>query len=220
VAMLAILIPCSARSVIIFALVAYALGPYWALGVYFFNLLVIGILGRLSTFLLPEISPGLLMEIPEYRLPTFLNVARKSWHSLREFVVIAWPILIVGSLVLSLLKYFGFESYINAVVSPFTVLLGLPPAVGVTLLFGIMRKELALVMLTEALGTTQITTALTLTQLLTFTIFVIFYIPCAATIAALSREIGWKGAATAVVSTLALATVLALLTRGFGALVF
>jgi ferrous iron transport protein B len=220
VAMLAILIPCSARSVIIFALVAYALGPYWALGVYFFNLLVIGILGRLSTFLLPEVSPGLLMEIPEYRLPTWKNVARKSWHSLKEFIVVAWPILIVGSLVLSLLKYFGFESYINAACAPFTSLLGLPAAVGVTLLFGIMRKELSLVMLTEALGTTQITTAMTLTQLLTFTVFVIFYIPCAATIAALSREIGWKGAATAVVSTLALATVLALLARAFGTLVF
>ncbi len=220
VAMLAILIPCSARSVIIFALVAYALGPYWALGVYFFNLLVIGVLGRLSTFLLPEVSPGLLMEIPEYRLPTWKNVARKSWHSLKEFVVIAWPILIVGSLVLSLLKYYGFETYVNEACRPFTALLGLPAAVGVTLLFGIMRKELSLIMLTEALGTTHITAALTLTQLLTFTVFVIFYIPCAATIAALSREIGWKGAATAVVSTLALATVLALLARAFGALVF
>jgi ferrous iron transport protein B len=220
VAMLAILIPCSARSVVIFALVAYALGPYWALGVYFFNLLVIGILGRLSTFILPEVSPGLLMEIPEYRLPTWVNVARKSWHSLKEFVVVAWPILIVGSLVLSLLKYYGLESYLNAACAPFTALLGLPAAVGVTLLFGIMRKELSIIMLTEALGTTQITTVLTHTQLLTFTIFVIFYIPCAATIAALSREIGWKGAGTAVVSTLALATVLALLARGFGALVF
>jgi ferrous iron transport protein B len=220
VAMLAILIPCSARSVVIFALVAYALGPYWALGVYFFNLLVIGILGRLSTFILPEVSPGLLMEIPEYRPPTWVNVARKSWHSLKEFVVVAWPILIVGSLVLSLLKYYGLESYLNAACAPFTALLGLPAAVGVTLLFGIMRKELSIIMLTEALGTTQITTALTQAQLLTFTIFVIFYIPCAATIAALSREIGWKGAATAVVSTLALATVLAVLARGFGALVF
>ncbi|MCX5889276.1 MAG: ferrous iron transport protein B [Deltaproteobacteria bacterium] len=220
VAMLAILIPCSARSVIIFALVAYALGPYWALGVYFFNLLVIGILGRLSTLLLPEVSPGLLMEIPEYRLPTWVNVAHKSWHSLKEFVVIAWPILIVGSLVLSLLKYYGFETYVNEACRPFTALLGLPAAVGVTLLFGIMRKELSLIMLTEALGTTHITAALTLTQILTFTVFVIFYIPCAATIAALSREIGWKGAATAVISTLALATILALLTRGFGALVF
>jgi len=220
VAMLAILIPCSARSVVIFALVAYALGPYWALGVYFFNLVVIALLGKVSTWILPEVSPGLLMEIPEYRLPTLKNVSRKSWISLKEFIVVAWPILIVGSLILSLLKYFGFESYVNAACQPFTTLLGLPAAVGVTLLFGIMRKELSVIMLAEALGTTHITSALSLTQLLTFTVFVIFYIPCAATVAAMSREIGWKGAAVAVVSTLVLATGLALLTRGFGALVF
>jgi ferrous iron transport protein B len=147
-------------------------------------------------------------------------VARKSWHSLKEFIVVAWPILILGSLVLSLLKYFGFESYVNEACRPFTTLLGLPAAVGVTLLFGIMRKELSIIMLTEALGTTHITEVLSLAQLLTFTIFVLFYIPCAATIAALSREIGWKGAAVAVVSSLALATGLALLARAFGALVF
>ena len=220
VAMLAVLIPCSARSVIIFALVAYALGPYWALGVYFFNLLVIGILGRISTWILPEVSPGLLMEIPEYRRPTWHNVWRKSWHSLKEFIVVAWPILIIGSLVLSLLKFFGLEAYVNQAFSPFTTLLGLPAAVGITLIFGIMRRELSLIMLTEALGTSQITAALTAAQLLTFTIFVLFYIPCASTIAALSRELGWKGAATAALCSLALATGLALLTRAFGAVVF
>jgi len=220
VAMLAILIPCSARSVIIFALVAYALGPYWALGVYLFNLVVIAALGRLSTLVLPEVSPGLLMEIPEYRFPTVHNVVRKSWHSLKDFIVVAWPILIVGSLVLSLLKFYGLETYVNEATRPFTALLGLPAAVGSTLIFGIMRKELSLIMLTEALGTTHITSALTLSQLLTFTVFVLFYIPCASTIAALSRELGWKGAAAAVVCSLALATALGLLTRGFGGLVF
>jgi len=220
VALLSVLIPCSARSVIIFALVAYALGPYWALGVYLVNLLVIAALGRLSTLVLPEVSPGLLMEIPEYRLPTLSNVLRKSWHSLKDFIVVAWPILIAGSLVLSLLKFYGLEHYVNEATRPFTALLGLPMAVGVTLLFGIMRKELSIIMLAEALGTTHLTSALTLGQLLTFTVFVLFYIPCASTIAALSRELGWKGAALAVVFSLALATALGLLTRGFGMMVF
>lgn len=220
VSMLAVLVPCSARSVIIFALVAYALGPYWALGVYFFNLVVIAFLGKVSTWILPEVSPGLLMEIPEYRFPTWTNVWHKSWHSLKEFIVIAWPILIVGSLVLSLLQFYHLEVYVNDLCRPFTAVLGLPAALGTTLIFGIMRKELALVMLAEALGTPQITTALTLTQLLTFTIFVLFYIPCASTVAAMSRELGWKGAATAVALSLILALILALLTRGFGALVF
>ncbi len=81
-----------------------------------------------------------------------------------------------------------------------------------------MRKELSLVMLNEALGTTQLETVLTQTQLLTFTIFMLFYIPCAATIAALSREIGWRGAASAVIASLALALALGVLTRMFGVL--
>jgi ferrous iron transport protein B len=220
VSMLAVLVPCSARSVIIFALVAYALGPYWALGVYFLNLVVIALLGKVSTWVLPEVSPGLLMEIPEYRFPTLKNVARKSWHTLKEFIVVAWPILIVGSLILSLLQFYHWEVYVNDFCRPFTYILGLPSAVGTTLIFGVMRKELSLVMLTEALGTPQITTAMTLTQLLTFTIFVLFYVPCASTIAAMSRELGWKGAAAAAGLSLILALILGMLTRGFGALVF
>ncbi len=220
VAMLAVLIPCSARSVIIFALVAYAIGPYAALAVYFLNLLIIAVLGRLSTWILPEISPGLLMEIPEYRMPTWSNVVHKTWRSLKDFIVVAWPILIIGSLVLSLLKFYGFDAHINGLLSPLTGLLGLPDKVGTTLIFGIMRKELSLVMLNEALGTNQLHTVLTQVQLLTFTVFVLFYIPCASTVAALSRELGWKGAATAVVGSLALAIALGLLTRMVGMLIF
>ena len=220
VALLAILIPCSARSVIIFALVAYAIGPMYALGVYFLNLVVIAALGRISTAILPEVSPGLIMEIPEYRLPTWKNVLRKSWRSLKDFIIVAWPILIAGSLILSLLKYYQLDVLLNQTLVPLTALLGLPAAVGTTLIFGIMRKELALVMLNEALGTTQLQTVLTQTQLLTFTIFMLFYIPCAATIAALGREVGWRGAAVAVGASLALALALGVLTRAVGTLIF
>jgi ferrous iron transport protein B len=76
------------------------------------------------------------------------------------------------------------------------------------------------VMLNEALGTTDLQTVLTQTQLLTFTIFMLFYIPCAATIAALSREVGWRGATVAVAGSLALALALGLLARAVGTLLF
>jgi ferrous iron transport protein B len=192
----------------------------YALGVYFLNLVIIAALGRVSTLMLSEVSPGLILEIPEYRLPTWKNVVRKSWRSLKDFIIVAWPILIVGSLILSLLKYYGLEVFLNQALMPLTALLDLPAAVGTTLIFGIMRKELALVMLNEALGTTQLQTVLTQTQLLTFTIFMLFYIPCAATIAALGREIGWRGAAVAVVASLALALALGVLARIAGTFIF
>jgi ferrous iron transport protein B len=54
------------------------------------------------------------------------------------------------------------------------------------------------------------------TQILAFTIFVTFYIPCLATIGVLWKEIGRRGALLAVLLTLATATVLGLLTRLLG----
>lgn len=129
--------------------------------------------------------------------------------------MIAWPILIAGSALLALMEYGGIERYINWAISPLTYLLGLPFSVGVTLIFGLMRKELSMIMLTQALGTTQVLTVMTKTRVMVFTVFVIFYIPCLATIAALWKEIGKKGALLAVFFTLSVAILLALMTRIF-----
>jgi len=70
--------------------------------------------------------------------------------------------------------------------------LGLPVVVGVTLIFGVLAKELSLVLLYAALGTSDIISVMSTTQILTFTLFVTFYVPCVATIAAQIREIGWR----------------------------
>jgi ferrous iron transport protein B len=70
-------------------------------------------------------------------------------------------------------------------------------------------------MLTQALGTTQVLTVMSKSQIMVFTVFVTFYIPCLATIAALWREIGKKGALLAILITLSVAVVLAFATRLF-----
>jgi ferrous iron transport protein B len=113
------------------------------------------------------------------------------------------------------MEYAGVERHINWALSPLTHLLNLPTSVGTTLIFGLLRKELSLIMLTQALGTTQVLTVMTKTQVMVFTVFVTFYIPCLATIAALWREIGRKGALVAIVLTLSVAIVFALMTRIF-----
>jgi ferrous iron transport protein B len=73
-AILAILIPCSARTVIIMGLVFYYLGPNYALGIYVINLLVIGLAGKILTRMYPEVTPGLLLEVPNYHLPSYKGV--------------------------------------------------------------------------------------------------------------------------------------------------
>jgi ferrous iron transport protein B len=191
-AALATLVPCAARLAVVFGLVAFYLGPLAAFALYLYNLLIIALTGRILSSLMPEDTPGLLLEMPAYRIPTFKNVFGKAWFRMREFVVEAWPLLIVGSGILAALNYFNAAVVFNWIVRPLTWSLGLPLEVGVPLIFGILRKELSLVMLSQALGTVKFDAALSVPQMVTYTTFVMFYIPCLATLAMLKRELGMR----------------------------
>lgn len=217
-AALAVLVPCSARLAVVFGLVAFYLGPLWALAIYLFNILVIAFMGRLLSRLLPEETPGLIMEMPVYRIPTFKTVFGKAWFRVREFLVVAWPLLIVGSLALALLTYFNISPALNWTLRPVTWLLGLPAETGVPLIFGVLRKELSLIMLRQALGGADFSTVLTPLQMLTFTVFVVFYIPCLPTLAALRRELGTRSMLIIAGFTMIVALAAALLTHGLGSL--
>jgi ferrous iron transport protein B len=169
---------------------------------------------------LPEITPGLILEMPSYHVPSLKSIILKTWLRVKEFIYIAWPLLIGGSMVLSYLNYTGVDYYINQALSPLTLLLGLPAVVGITLIFGILKKELSLVMLIQAVGTSHLLTVLTRTQILTFTVFVIFYVPCVATLGVLYREFGFKKMMAITIITVGLAILLALMVRMGGQILF
>ena len=194
-AALATMVPCAARLAVIFGLAAFYLGPWVAVGIYFYNLLVISITGRIISLFLPEDSPGLIIEMPVYRVPTLRTVTSKAWFRVREFVVEAWPVLIIGSIILAGMNFFSITPYLDRVFRPFTWALGIPAEVGTPLIFGIFRKELSLLMLAQAFGTTNFANVLTPEQMVTFTVFVVFYIPCLATMITIKNELGWKNMA-------------------------
>jgi len=178
------------------------------------TLVIIALAGRRLLHFLPEATPGMILEVPSYRLPQLRALLAKVWYRMREFVVIAWPILIAGSVVLSLLEAFELAQPINALLAPFTsTLLGLPAAVGITLIFGVLRKELAIVMLVQALGTSDFSSVMTNGQLLTFTVFTIFYVPCLGTLAMLRSVSGVRGMLAALGLTTLVATLGALVFR-------
>jgi ferrous iron transport protein B len=211
-------IPCSARTIVIYGLVAAYIGPLWALMIYLLNIVIVVLIGVIFARTMSGRSPGLILEIPDLSLPVPRTMLAKTWLSLKEFIVIAWPLLIVTSAVLAVLEWAGADRFLNLALSPLTVvLLGLPAAVGVTLIFGVLRKELTLVMLVQALGTTDVAAVLSTSQLLTFTLFVVFYVPCLATIAAMTREVGWKDTAWISLLTFVVAVVVALAGRLLGA---
>lgn len=207
-------IPCAARTTIIFALVGFYLGPGHALSLYLVNILVIAAAGKIISRMRPEISPGLIIEIPSYKLPGTRAILSKIWFRLREFIVIAWPILIVGSIILSLLEFFKLSEPINGILAPFTTgILGLPEETSITLIFGILRKELTIIMLVQALGTSDFATVMTTGQMMVFTVFTLFYVPCLATLAMLRSVIGARGMIFTLFFTTAVATLLALIFR-------
>ncbi len=209
-------IPCSARTTIILALVAFYLGPFWALGFYAANVLLVAALGRLVSVFLKEPSPGLILEIPSLKVPRLSNVARKTWYQLYSFIKFAWPLLIAGSIVLSLLDFFRADGAINDFLAPLVVRgLGLPHELGITLVFGFLRKELSLIMMLQALGVDyrNLLTVVTREQIIVFTVFVSFFIPCLSTCAVLWKEIGKKWAAVAVSLSIAVAVALSWLAR-------
>ncbi len=212
-ATLATMVPCAARLTVVFGLAAFYLGPAYALGIYALNLLVVAMTGAILTRVLPEETPGLILEMPVYRMPTLRTVVAKGFYRIKEFVTVAWPVLIAGSIVLSLLDFFQLDEVINSLLTPMTWLLGLPAAAGTTLIFGVLRKELALVMLRQALNTNNVAAVLSSAQILTFTVFVVFYIPCLATLAALNRELGRRNMVGVAVLTTIIALALALATR-------
>jgi ferrous iron transport protein B len=119
------------------------------------------------------------------------------------------------------MDFYGFSSVFNNLLSPLTSnLLGLPLVVGVPLILSILRKELALIMLSQALNTVGMSLVnLTYPQMLTFAVFTTFFVPCFTSIGMICKEIGWKTAVQSTLLTLLLATLLATMTRFLAALI-
>lgn len=205
----ATLIPCAARSVVIMGLVAEYVGFTWAVILYILDLALIFIIGHIAKVTLPGESFGLIMEMPQYRMPSMSVTAKRTWIKLQHFITEAFPIMVAGNLVIQLADMAGLLNFVQIVLKPVTVgWLGLPMAVGVTLIFGILRKELTLILLASVLGTTNFALVLTPVQMFVFAFVVMIYVPCIATIGALVKEFGLKKALSMSLIEIALAVFL------------
>ena len=189
------LIPCTARTIVILALVGRFIGPLYALSLYIVDLALVFILGRVAYRTIPGEPVGLIMEMPSYRRPSSNVVLKQTWFRLSGFIKMAIPVIVGAGVVIKVLEIAGALDVISELMSPVTVtMLGLPSAIGVLLIIGILRKELTILMLATLLGTTNFAAVLTPTQMYVFAFVVMMYIPCIATIAALVQEFGWRRA--------------------------
>ncbi|MDO8339860.1 MAG: ferrous iron transport protein B [Candidatus Burarchaeum sp.] len=189
------LIPCSARTIVILGLVAAFVGIEWALALYIIDLVIVLLLGRLALRALPGKGAGLMMEMHAYRMPSPGIVAKQTWARTKSLIYIVFPIYIVGSALMQLAYAAGLLAPVNSLLAPITVgWLGLPEITGIMLVFGVVRKELTILMLAALVGTTQFALVLSPVQMMVLALVTMLYIPCLATISALAREFDMRTA--------------------------
>lgn len=206
------LTPCSART----AVVAGAVGHYvgWTAALLLFAIVaVLGVgTGVALDRLLPGRPVGLVMEMFPFRAPCWRALLRRTWSRFDGFVRVAFPVVLGGSLLLGVLYETGLVWALAAPMAPVVEgWLGLPAVAGLTLLFAVLRKELALqLLLTLAVvryggGTREITQFMDAGQIFVYALVNTLYVPCAATVAVLARELGWRRALGVSALTVALA---------------
>ncbi|MHA1273445.1 MAG: ferrous iron transport protein B [Promethearchaeota archaeon] len=189
------LIPCAAVMTVVLGLVGRYLGLYWVLFLFLINFIVIIIVGKILNKVMPGQCVELIMELHEYRAPNVNVILKQTWVRTKEFVYKAMPIIIILGMILEILFEFRLLDPINIVLSPVTVFwLGLPLITGVFLIYGILRKELTLVLLGVLAASLQlsITDLLTPVQMITFCLVTMLYIPCFATIVIIAKNTSWK----------------------------
>jgi ferrous iron transport protein B len=213
-ALLITFLPCSARSALILALGGKYLGGFGVFGLFMLAPIVVSLIGKLLKRRYPETTPGMIQHIPPYALPKVRRLLWNTWERSRDIVTIVLPLLVAGSITLALLAHFGMDRWINLALLPITHgWLGLPAELGVPLLFGILRKELSLLMVFQALGTQELAGVLSATQIATFLAFLTFYVPCVSTFAMMLKLLGRREAFFSVALSVGAALVVALAVR-------
>ena len=178
------------------------------------------------TFLKGEAVP-FVMELPNYRMPGFKNVARLLWDKAKDFIERAFTVIFVASIVIWFFQ--TFDMHLNSVkyshdsmlaavsgwIAPVFAPLGFGDWRIVTaLVSGFMAKESVVSTLSVLFGDTDaVMSVLSTVSAAALLVFCLLYTPCVAAIAAIRRELGDKYAAIVVIMQCVIAWVVAYLVR-------
>ncbi len=199
-------VPCSAQTAIIIGSVGKFAGPWWALLIYVILMAMLVILGLALHKAIKFEPTGMCIEIPDMRLPSARQTAVKTYIRLKEFLTIAFPLLLAGSVVIEILLSFGILQTALRPVGPFMVtVLGLPSIAAVALVFGVLRKEMALQMMMVLGGSSNLALILTNHQMFVFALVMAIFMPCIAAFAVMLKEFGLKSTAAIAAASMGLA---------------
>jgi ferrous iron transport protein B len=180
--LISIAVPCAALQAMIFGLVGREGGQYVAVvyGTLFSVWIIVGII---LNRMVKGFSPELLIEIPPYRLPTGRAILLKLWMRVRGFLIEAVPIILGAVLVINVMHVLGVFSAVASFTSPvITGILGLPSEAVTGLIVGLLRKDVALGMLS--------TLSMSAKQLVVSSVVLAMFFPCIAVFVMLLKELG------------------------------
>jgi ferrous iron transport protein B len=200
VTLMCMAIPCMAQTGALISLLAGKSIAALML-VYLIAFLFIFIAGIVLNRVFPGTTPSFLMEIPPFRRPNVRAVAKKVWMRMKMYLAEAVPLIVFGVFIAAVLYETGVLYHIGILFQPIVVgLLGLPAETSVSLILGIVRRELAIAVLLDM--------DLTLAQLIVGSVVALFYIPCAAVFPVLMKEFGVRYAAVIAISTIVIAFIM------------
>ena len=172
-----------------------------------------------------------VMELPNYRLPSFVSVVRLMWDKAKDFITRAFTIIFVASLVVWFLQTFDIRlnvvtdsqssllAMLGSLVAPLFTPLGLNDwRVSTALFTGFIAKENVVSTLTILIPNADLSLLFTPLTAMTFLVFCLLYTPCVAAVSAIRREMGAKSAAVIVVVQCLIAYLVALLVHTAGLL--
>ena len=211
---------CSARLPIYIMVTGIFFTPAWRSWV-MISLYAVGILMSvvvskiLSKFVIKGEDTPFVMELPPYRWPTWKATMRHTWEKGKEYLKKMGGIILVASIIVWALGYFGTmgvapsmeQSFIGSLgraIEPLFSLQGFDWKLDVSLIAGVGAKEIV----ASTIGVLGGLEAITPLVAYCYLLFVLLYFPCIATIAAIKNETGsWRWALIAAVYTTALAWV-------------
>ena len=159
-----------------------------------------------------------VLELPAYRLPSIKNVLLHMWDKAKDFLVRAFTIIFLASIIIWFLQSFDIQfnfvtdnsTSILAAIGRFIAPVFTPLGFGswqasTALITGLTAKETVISTLSVLTGGEQMLTSLfTPLAAYSFLAFVLLYMPCIAAVATTKRELGTKNAVfTIVYQTLA-----------------
>ena len=182
----------------------------------------------LSTWVIKGEDTPFVMELPPYRFPTAKAIFRHTWEKGKQYLKKMGGVILVASIIVWALGYFGTmgvapsleESFIGLLgksIEPLFTPQGFDWRLDVSLIAGVGAKEIVAstigVLYTDDFNFSPLTAY-------AFLLFVLIYFPCIATVVAIKNESGsWRWAFFAACYTTLLAWVVSALVYQIGSLI-